>query len=330
MEGVKQFREKTANIESLQHAVVQAKVKGSSDLRILNEFVQQGFKSSEVISTLAGSFDYVAEQNSRLALQLDRYEQLFSIFSTLAAADESDLNCCNRFPKSRFFNDYYAKNKPLVIRGAAKRTCAYKKWTTEYLCNEFGEVMIQAAIGRDQYSDPEGNLSKIEKKIKLRDFLHLIDGLDSNDAYMVARNYNFMNPGLSSLLQDLQPLPACIKKLPSRRETHLWIGPKGTVTPFHYDRRNIFFFQISGVKRFILASPVAAPYIYNQYSVFSKVDPEHPDYKKYPLFRNVRLYTVDLQEGDALFLPVAWWHKVRSLTQSISVGTSDFIYKNEF
>lgn len=314
----------------LQHAVVQAKLDGLSCMQILTTFIGRGFQRSEIVQALSGSLEYLSEQNHRLALQLDRYEQIFSIFSTLTEEDPSGLKVCQRFPQKRFFTDFYAKNKPLVIRGAAKKMRACKRWSAEYLSERFGHIEIKAAIGRNKYSDPEGNLSRIEKRIKLRDFLKLIDSANGNDAYMVARNHNLMNPELTELILDLQPLPACISSPPSKRQTHLWIGPKGTLTPFHFDKRNILFFQVSGQKRFTLASPLSAPYMYNHYSVFSEVDPEQPDFNRHPLFRHVKLFTVDLDGGDALFLPVAWWHQVRSLSPSISVGISDFIYQNEF
>jgi ribosomal protein L16 Arg81 hydroxylase len=34
--------------------------------------------------------------------------------------------------------------------------------------------------------------------------------------------------------------------------------------------------------------------------------------------------------GDALFIPVGWWHHVRSLETSISVSSTNFAFPNDY
>src|SRR6185369_14845378 len=51
---------------------------------------------------------------------------------------------------------------------------------------------------------------------------------------------------------------------------------------------------------------------------FSQVDPENPDYDRFPLCRDVAPVEVLLGPGDALYLPSRWWHHVRSLEVSTS------------
>jgi hypothetical protein len=41
---------------------------------------------------------------------------------------------------------------------------------------------------------------------------------------------------------------------------------------------------------------------------------------KYPLYKDAKFYDVILEEGDFLFIPIGWWHYVRSLTISFSVN----------
>ncbi|WP_196236089.1 cupin-like domain-containing protein [Bradyrhizobium japonicum] len=316
--------------EELQQEVVQAKLDGFSEAQIVLKFVQHGHSKARVIECISNSFDYVVEHNNRIALQLRRYEELLSIFATLGKNDRTKLATQRRFPEKSFHSHYYVKNRPLVLRGVARKMRASKKWTFEYFKEQLGDIEVKAAVGRNKYADPEGNLAKVQRRLPFREFIDLVQKTRGNDVYMVARNYNLLNMDLRKLLEDFHPLPPCIRSSPSPRRTHLWIGPEGTVTPFHYDRRNILFFQIRGAKCFTIASPLAAPYIYNHYSVFSEVDPEQPDLERYPLFRNVKLLPIELNEGDALFVPVGWWHHVRSLSPSISIATSDFIYPNSF
>ena len=45
---------------------------------------------------------------------------------------------------------------------------------------------------------------------------------------------------------------------------------------------------------------------------------------------DARFATVDVEAGDALFVPVGWWHHVRALSVSISVAFSGFARPNHF
>ena len=42
------------------------------------------------------------------------------------------------------------------------------------------------------------------------------------------------------------------------------------------------------------------------------------------------MHTVDLVEGEALFIPAGWWHRVEALTPSISLGVMPFRRHNTF
>ena len=45
---------------------------------------------------------------------------------------------------------------------------------------------------------------------------------------------------------------------------------------------------------------------------YSPVNFDSPDYERYPEFKNAKVYKVQLQSGDCLFLPGIWWHQVTS------------------
>lgn len=53
----------------------------------------------------------------------------------------------------------------------------------------------------------------------------------------------------------------------------------------------------------------------------SQVDFEHPDLSAFPEFKLVNSYEVVLEEGDLLYLPPFWFHRVES------VGPKDVILR---
>jgi ribosomal protein L16 Arg81 hydroxylase len=70
--------------------------------------------------------------------------------------------------------------------------------------------------------------------------------------------------------------------------------------------------------------------VYNKEGVFSEVDCESPDNVAHPAFQNAHKRELVLEPGEALFLPVGWWHHVRALDVSITVTFTNFIYPNSF
>ena len=49
-------------------------------------------------------------------------------------------------------------------------------------------------------------------------------------------------------------------------------------------------------------------------------DHHHPDYDRYPLFREAKCQKVVVHAGETLFLPCGWWHTARGLNMTISVA----------
>jgi len=64
--------------------------------------------------------------------------------------------------------------------------------------------------------------------------------------------------------------------------------------------------------------------------MYGAVDPEAPDHENYPNFSAIHEYTTTLNPGDAIFLPIGWWHHVRSLDVSISFAMTNFVVPNQF
>ncbi len=112
----------------------------------------------------------------------------------------------------------------------------------------------------------------------------------------------------------------------------MWIGPAGTVTSLHHDLTNNFIAQVVGRKRVRMAPASEVGKLYNERHVFSEIpdldaptaDPDH-----FPRLAGLRVYDVVLKPGEVLFMPVAWWHQVKSLDFSVTVTFTNFRWRND-
>lgn len=107
-------------------------------------------------------------------------------------------------------------------------------------------------------------------------------------------------------------------------QVNAWFGPRGTISPLHYDPDHNFLSQVVGSKYIRLYSEevTSSLYPHEQDLLFntSQVDVENPDLKKFPLFSSAPYVETILEPGSMLYLPPRMWHYVRSLSTSFSVS----------
>jgi len=101
----------------------------------------------------------------------------------------------------------------------------------------------------------------------------------------------------------------------------VWLGNRTNV-PAHFDFPNNLVCVVAGKRRFTLFPPEQIKNLYVGPLDFtpagqpiSLVDAENPDFKKYPRYRNALKHamTIELETGDAMYIPSLWWHQVTSL-----------------
>merc|ERR1712217_552398 len=93
----------------------------------------------------------------------------------------------------------------------------------------------------------------------------------------------------------------------------------GTLYHCHYDLQPNLHVQLSGRKRFIIFPPEDWRHLYpfpvhHDLDRRSMLDLDAPDTDKFPEWRGACGHLVELDPGDALYIPPYWWHHVQSLT----------------
>ena len=233
--------------------------------------------------------------------------------------------------RSEFLERYVRGSRPVVLTGVARHWPAMKRWSPQDLAERFGHLMVEIQAERSADPNYEQNKLKHRRTARLADFVDTVmRGGATNDYYLTANNEALRQPGFAPLLADIGNLPEICDRQQLAERSSFWFGPAGTVTPLHHDTIMLFHTQIVGRKLWRFISPLDTPSLYNHFEVYSPIDLDNPDYTRYPAFQDATVFEVVVEPGETVFLPLGWWHQVRSLDVSLSFSYSNLALPNNF
>jgi hypothetical protein len=213
---------------------------------------------------------------------------------------------------------YIRPRRPVLVRAAASRWPAVGRWSPAHFREHHGELAIDAYVMRDGHIELDPETGFRIDRMRMRDYVDRIRG----DA-RVTRYLRADLRKLPSLQAEVRTPPACARGL--GLESHLWFSAAGTVSQLHFDLPYNLVVMVHGRKRFTLFPVDDSPNLYRR-SFFSatphlsRVDPERPDFERYPRLARARGAVAELCAGDMLFIPPRVWHHARSLEHAISVN----------
>lgn len=239
------------------------------------------------------------------------------------------VHCTDMVDSATFFAEFYLQNRPLFMRTFRETGSPPFKWTFADIDRAFPEATVSVHRGRSlkpYFAQHSGRSHRTER---LRSFLDEIVRLESSDCYVTA-NSGAIRGELGRILDDVRP-PSSVMRRPEAGEASLWLGPAGAYSPLHYDDANVVIVQLIGSKRVYMIPPHDYALVYaSADGPYSEFDPHEPDYHTFPLARFATLLTVDLAPSNALFVPVGWWHAVKSTSPSLSVSYGSFVAPNVY
>jgi len=267
------------------------------------------------VDALLGSPLFAAAR--RLQAERDRLALVLRLRREVAVAAPA-LPRHERVDPETLLRDCFAANRPAVFTRAAAEWPALHRWTPARLADRFGDVEVEVEVDRAAAPHHEGRYVTMT----LGAFLaRAAEDDGSNDLYCIARNRNIARPALAPLLDDVLVDGAIFDPARVAGGASLWIGPKGTLTPFHHDTTNILIHQIVGRKRFSLVAPEEVAMLPGLRGFYTDVD---------PIAAGARVHEVTLTPGEALFIPVGWYHRVEALDLSVSFSLLCFHQPNDF
>ncbi len=263
-------------------------------------------------------------QLKQLTNKVAKYEWLLGVHRELhrpTFIESEDLQYKNidldNLPNRVFYEQYYIANKPLYV-------ChfTYFNVTLDALKILVGNEEVEILKGREGMPNYERVKNKLKHKIMFHDYVELLKNTESsNDFYMVAYNENQHLFGkLFAQLKDIDWL--------NSNQGFIWLGPKGTLTPWHYDLTNNLLLQLMGEKKILLIPSWDLPLARNNDHVFC--DLSYKNRFANPTPNEPEIIEVVLKTGDMLLIPVGWAHYVESLSTSLTITYTDFAMPNGY
>jgi hypothetical protein len=240
----------------------------------------------------------------------------------------------NRFSQSwqaQLAQDAADRSLPFVLTGVVTEWPAFSTWSLDHLAQRIGSRPVTVGVSQDKvfHYGSEEHPPVRTQEMTFDQAMHRIANRDraSNEHLYVMEQKSPAGHSLADVYPELKndfSIPGVIGS-ENLRQTNLWIGTSGNVTPLHYDAANNFLAQVVGRKRVHLFPPSQSHLLYpngtrQTANNTSRVSLLKPDYDKHPRFRDAVAHECVLQPGEMLHIPPYWWHHVESLDTAISIN----------
>ncbi|ENX40585.1 cupin-like domain-containing protein [Acinetobacter courvalinii] len=314
--------------------LAQAVLNGADQTYIYQSLQQQGLSEIDIALELvqlkqhpyfqiAQEQHFLVQKRNWLLHTLDHFARLNPDYQSLSRIALPSF--------AQFIQAYYSRNLAVVLTGSIDHWPALHKWSPQYFKKTVGNQEIEVQFNREQDPLFERNSVQHKTKMLMREFVDLIEHTPhSNNFYMTANNAKASQSSLAALFQDIDHFHGYTDHRQVYDRSFIWFGPKGAFTPLHHDLTNNILVQIYGRKKVTLIPALQVANLYNDVAVFSKVaNPYQPDItESFPDFALSSKIECILEPGEALFIPLGWWHCVESLDISISVSFTHFNIDN--
>jgi hypothetical protein len=227
-------------------------------------------------------------------------------------------------PADEFLARFWVPGVPAIFTDLVTRWPAFGRWGPRDFAARFGDVVVEACVGRSTSTDPDVRWKDLRCALTMAELVRRFEVPGAaNDVYVTTNNAALRHPGLAPLLEEIDVPAEIFGESLDPARMGLWFGAAGTHTTMHHDHANAMLCQVLGRKRVQLVLPESLTMLERARGVYSGWDPREEEFPQ-------DVIDVVLEPGEAVFLPTGWWHQVDALDLSISVSIRKFAFPNDY
>lgn len=220
-----------------------------------------------------------------------------------------DVDRVDSISKEDFRERYVKTSKPVVIKSLTRSWAAKQKWNYDFFKSLAGDKVVP--VYDNSIPTADSAVNKPDGAMKFGEYL---DRIAAGPTELRIFLFNIFDH-IPALVNDFSYFDEIcggfLKKYPM-----MFFGGAGSKVFLHFDMdlSHVFITQFKGRKRVILFDNKYSEALYKlPFMVQSYIDPEKPDYNKYPALKNVEGHETILEDGDTLFMPSGIWHYMNYL-----------------
>lgn len=231
--------------------------------------------------------------------------------------------------RSVFENEIFPGNRPAVLKSlfrewpAVQASAQSPAEMASYLKRFDTGGAVNALVGPPQidgrffYSEDLKGFNFEARRVSISSALDTLVSMAQDKEPPAIAVQAIPVPDIVPKFREDNPMPL----LDSHIAPRIWLGNRTTIAT-HFDNNHNIACVVSGSRRFTVFPPEQVGDLYigpllrtPGGSPISMVDLRKPDYSKYPRFRQALESAQEavLEPGDAIFIPILWWHGVESL-----------------
>ncbi len=258
-----------------------------------------------------------------------RLEGVLERLAQLRALDpcSSDVDRRADLSREEFLHAYYSRNDPVMLQDACADWPALEKWSPEYLAKTLGDLPV--GVGTNPDASQPATRPNAEGSLRFEDFARQATEAESHNSLHLVDDGNILAAvSAAPLLNDFQLDSRYLSN--DRRQASLSFESTGSVTGLRRATRNQLLHQLVGSSHVVLISPLYTHFLGNPPVDISGLNPFKPDGERFPNWARIAQLEITTEVGDALFIPVGWWHHITALEVSIGLWCSEFVFPNTF
>jgi quercetin dioxygenase-like cupin family protein len=218
-------------------------------------------------------------------------------------------------PDLQTFESYARRNMPFAMTGAVQDWAA-RSWTIE----QFEQRCADNIVAWEQYPDDRSRLGWWNTQ--RGPFREYLERMRRGEAVYVAGPE--IGDNFPQMMTDLKLFPFIdAERQIELRDYRVFLGKEQRTEIHYHPGVQSILIHVAGAKRKLVLYPPSEtaklyPFRWYQQVQMSRVLPSRKD--EFPKFKDARYYEYDLEPGDAVFIPIHWWHWAQSYGETLAIA----------